>query len=181
MGANVSLLYAGVRPERVRRVVDLEGFGLPAAHPSQALGRIGRWLDDLRAAPGLRSYATLDEVAERLIKTNPRLPLSRARFLAQHWSRQEADGHFHLLADPAHKLRAPYLYRVDEAMATWPRIQVPVLYVEAESSPTLAAFAGEMPVAEFKKRFEAIPDWREEIVSEAGHMCITISPNASRR
>jgi pimeloyl-ACP methyl ester carboxylesterase len=31
MGANVVCLYAGVRPERVRRVVDLEGFGMPAA------------------------------------------------------------------------------------------------------------------------------------------------------
>ncbi len=40
MGANVSLLYAGGRPARVRRVVDLEGFGLAAARASQAPGRI---------------------------------------------------------------------------------------------------------------------------------------------
>src|ERR1700692_832914 len=31
MGANVVCLYAGVRPERVRRVVDLEGFGMAKA------------------------------------------------------------------------------------------------------------------------------------------------------
>ena len=34
MGANVACLYAGARPERVRRVVDLEGFGLAPARPS---------------------------------------------------------------------------------------------------------------------------------------------------
>jgi len=100
MGANVALLYAGVRPERVRRVVDLEGFGLPAARASQSPGRIAQWLDDLRAPPALRSYAGLDEVADRLIRTNPRLPLARARYLAQHWSREQSDGRFHLLADP---------------------------------------------------------------------------------
>ncbi|WP_250499640.1 alpha/beta hydrolase [Caballeronia sp. GAWG1-5s-s] len=170
MGANVALLYAGARPARVRRVVDLEGFGLPATRPSQAAGALTRWLDDLRAPPPLRPYASLDEVADRLIRTNPRLARSRARFLAQHWSRQEADGAFHLLADPAHKLRSPVLYRLDEVMAVWSRVQAKVLHVEAEGSPTLASFAGSIPIAEFKTRFAAFPDWREEIVGDAGHM-----------
>lgn len=170
MGANVSMHYAGVRPERVRRVVDLEGFGLPAARAALSPGAIARWLDEQRVPPHLRSYASLDEVADRLIKTNPRLARSRARFLAEHWSRQEADGAFHLLADPAHKLRSPMLYRLDEVTAVWSRVQAKVLHVEAEASPTLARFAADMPVAEFKARFSAFSDWREEIVSGAGHM-----------
>ncbi|SAK40314.1 hydrolase [Caballeronia calidae] len=170
MGANVSLLYAGVRPQRVRRVVDLEGFGLAAARASQSPGRIAQWLDDLRAPPALRSYANLDEVADRLIRTNPRLARDRARYLAQHWSRKEADERFHLLADPAHKLRGPTLYRLDEVSAVWARVEAPVLHVEAKDSPALAVFAGKMPVAEFKTRFDVFSDWREEIVDEAGHM-----------
>jgi pimeloyl-ACP methyl ester carboxylesterase len=40
MGANVVCLYAGVRPERVRRVIDLEGFGLPQSKPTQAPKRL---------------------------------------------------------------------------------------------------------------------------------------------
>jgi len=170
MGANVALLYAGVRPERVRRVVDLEGCGLPAARASQSPGRIAQWLDDLRAPPALRSYAGLDEVADRLIRTNPRLPLARARYLAQHWSREQSDGRFHLLADPAHKLHGPTLYRLDEVTAAWARVTAPVLHVEAKDSLTLAALAGQTPVAEFKTRFAALADWREEIVDGAGHM-----------
>jgi pimeloyl-ACP methyl ester carboxylesterase len=35
MGANVVCMYAGVRPERVRRVVDLEGFGLAPARANR--------------------------------------------------------------------------------------------------------------------------------------------------
>jgi pimeloyl-ACP methyl ester carboxylesterase len=170
MGANVALLYAGVRPERVRRVVHLEGFGMPESRASHMPTRIARWLDDQRTRPELRPYATLDAVADRLIRTNPRLAPERAKWLATHWSRREADGQFHLLADPAHKLRGPLLYRLDEMQAAWRRVQAKVLHVEAKDSPTLAALAGEVPIAEFKARYDAVPDWREECIDHAGHM-----------
>jgi pimeloyl-ACP methyl ester carboxylesterase len=170
MGANVVGLYAGVRPGRVRRVVDLEGFGLAAGDPERSPARIAQWLDDLRAPPELRSYATLDEVAARLNRTNPRLAWPRARFLAQHWSKEGDDGRFHLLADPAHKLRGPLLYRLDEVMAVWSQVRAKVLHVEAAHSPTLASIAGDVPLDQFKARFAAFPDWREEIIEDAGHM-----------
>ena len=32
MGGNVVMSYAGVRPARIRRLVNLEGFGLPESH-----------------------------------------------------------------------------------------------------------------------------------------------------
>jgi pimeloyl-ACP methyl ester carboxylesterase len=107
MGANIVCLYAGVRPERVRRVVDLEGFGLAPSHSAQAPKRLLNWLDELRDPPQLKRYASLDDVAGRLIKTNPRLAPQRAQFLAQHWSKPDGEGRFMLLADPAHKLRGP--------------------------------------------------------------------------
>ncbi|HEY3596451.1 MAG TPA: alpha/beta hydrolase [Paraburkholderia sp.] len=170
MGANVVCLYAGVRPERVRRVVDLEGFGLAPAKAAQAPGRLRAWLDDMREPPQLRHYASLEDVAARLTKTNARLDPQRARFLAQHWSKPDGDGRYVLLADPAHKQRSPLLYRVDEVMAVWAQVRAKVLHVEAAASPTLADFAGESPLDEFKARFRAFPDWRERIVEDAGHM-----------
>ncbi|KWF63815.1 alpha/beta hydrolase [Burkholderia multivorans] len=170
MGANVVCLYAGARPERVRRVVDLEGFGLAPAHAEQAPRRLRGWLDELREPPALRAYASLDEVAARLIKTNPRLAPARAAFLAAHWSNRGDDGLYHLLADPAHKLRGPLLYRLDEVMAIWAKVSAKVLHVEAVNSPTLAQLAGDIPLPEFKARFRAFPDWREKLVEDAGHM-----------
>jgi pimeloyl-ACP methyl ester carboxylesterase len=170
MGANVVCLYAGVRPERVRRVVDLEGFGLAPAQAAQAPRRLRNWLDELREPPRLRRYASLDDVAARLVANNPRLPVDRARFLAQQWSKPDGEGGYALLADPAHKIRSPQLYRVDEVMAVWAQVSAPVLHVEAAGSPTLAGIAGEIPLAEFKARFRAFPDWREVIVDDAGHM-----------
>ncbi len=170
MGANVVCLYAGARPERVRRVVDLEGFGLAPARAADAPRRLTAWLDDLRAPPSLKTYGTLDDVAARLVKTNPRLAPERARFLAQHWSRRGEDGRYLLLADPAHKLHGPLLYRLDEVMATWANVSAKVLHVEAVASPTLSMLAGTIPLPEFKARFKAFPDWREKLIEDAGHM-----------
>ncbi|MBN3792939.1 alpha/beta hydrolase [Burkholderia sp. Ac-20353] len=170
MGANVVCLYAGARPERVRRVVDLEGFGLAPARAEQAPRRLRGWLDDLREPPALKPYASLDDVAARLIKTNPRLDPRRAAFLAAHWSKRGDDGRFHLLADSAHKMMGPLLYRLDEVMATWSQVRAKVLHVEAVNSPTLAYLAGDIPVPEFKARFGAFADWREKLVEDAGHM-----------
>jgi pimeloyl-ACP methyl ester carboxylesterase len=170
LGANLVCLYAGVRPERVRRVVDLEGFGLPATSPAQAPKRLRGWLDEVRTPPELRSYASLDAVAARLVKTNPRLIASRARFLAEHWSKPDGAGGYVLLGDPAHKMRGPLLYQLDEVMAIWSQVRAKVLHVEAVGSETLARLAGAVPIDVFKKRFEAFPDWRERFVEGAGHM-----------
>lgn len=170
MGGNVAMLYAGVRPERVRRVVDLEGFGLAPAKAAQAPHRLAAWLDDLRAPPTLKTYATLDDVAARLTKNNPRLAPERARFLARHWAKRGDDGRYVLLADPAHKMHGPLLYRLDEIMAVWAKASAKVLHVEAVRSPTLAMLAGAIPLDEFKARFTAFRDWREKMIEDAGHM-----------
>lgn len=170
MGANVVCLYAGARPNRVRRVVDLEGFGLAPAKAAAAPYRLATWLDDLREPPSLKTYATFEDVAARLIKTNPRLTAQRAHFLAQHWARRDDDGRYRLLADPAHKLHGPLLYRLDEVMAIWSQVSAKVLHVEAVASPTLAMLRGAIPEAEFKARFGAFRDWREKLIEDAGHM-----------
>jgi hypothetical protein len=44
------------------------------------------------------------------------------------------------------------------------------LMKEGADSPTLAHIAGDLPTNTFKARFQAFPDWREEIIEEAGHM-----------
>ncbi|MCP3024955.1 alpha/beta fold hydrolase [Cupriavidus basilensis] len=170
MGANVACFYAGIRPERVRRVVDLEGFGMTGTRAEQAPGRYARWLDELRERQPLRSYDSVGAVAARLQKTNPRLPDDRAAFLAEHWSARNAQGRWEILGDAAHKMVNPVLYRLDEVMAIWAQATAPVLHVEARNSQTLSHIAKDQPLAEFKQRFKAFRDFREAIVDDAGHM-----------
>jgi pimeloyl-ACP methyl ester carboxylesterase len=170
MGANVACLYAGIRPERVRRVVDLEGFGMTQTRAEQAPKRYARWLDELREGPELRTYGDVAGVAARLQKTNPRLPDDRAAFLAEHWSRRNEAGRWEILGDPAHKLVNPVLYRLDEVMAIWAQVNAPVLHVEARDSETLRHIAHKQTLEEFRERFRAFRDFREAVIDDAGHM-----------
>src|SRR3954468_2256761 len=111
MGGNVANLYAGIRPERVHKVVLAEGFGLPPTQPEEAPERYGRWLAENRQPPRLMAYQTFEEVAQRLKKNNPKLGDEQARFLAPHWAEERPDGSIRLRADPRHKIVNPVLYR----------------------------------------------------------------------
>jgi len=170
MGANVVCLYAGVRPDRVRRVVDLEGFGMADKPASSAPAQMRAWLAEMREPPTMNTYEALDGVAARLRKTNPRLTSARAAFLAEHWSRRGADGRYEILGDPAHKMRNPRPYRLDEVRAIWAAVTAPVLHVEGLASTTLRWLADGQAEADFRARFQAFRDWRQAEIEEAGHM-----------
>ena len=77
MGGNIAMMYAGVRPDRIRRLVNLEGFGLPATRPEQAPKRYAQWIDEVKQLhqgdKTLKTYDSAEGVVQRLMKTNPRL------------------------------------------------------------------------------------------------------------
>ncbi|MBC7803255.1 MAG: alpha/beta hydrolase [Candidatus Parcubacteria bacterium] len=167
LGGNVGGLYAGIRPERIEKFVNLEGFGMPATKPEQAPKRYARWMQELREVPRLRPYASYAELADRLQKNNPRLKRDRAEFLAQHWGKEEAGGVV-LRSDPAHKLINATLYRLDEARACWERVSAPVLWIDATESDTVTRMR--LSAAELAERRGAFKDLRHQTIKEAGHM-----------
>lgn len=171
MGGNVVSVYAGIRPHRIKKLINLEGFGLLATKPGQAPKHFAKWLDELQDKPVMRSYASVDEVVARLQKTNPRLSDERARFLAAHWSAQNADGQWDILADPAHKMVNPQLYRLDEAKACWSAVTAPVLWVEATQTDIWRWFGDhEMARDELDSRIACFANVRTHKVDNAGHM-----------
>ena len=179
MGGNIAMIYAGVRPARVRRLVNLEGFGLPESRPEQAPRRYAHWLDELRAPQRLRSYASLDEVAARLRKTNPLLAPERALWLAPHWSRRrETDGQWEILGDPAHKLANPVLYRKDEVLECWRLIAAPMLWVEGDRSDTERWWGKRYTKADFHERLAVVPRVEKHLLAGAGHMLHHDQPEA---
>ncbi|RZJ06863.1 MAG: alpha/beta hydrolase [Rubrivivax sp.] len=181
MGGNVAMSYAGVRPQRIRRLINLEGFGMPDASPAAAPERLTKWLDELKDPPLLRPYATLSDVAERLMKNNPRLAADKAAWLAGHWARPSGDEGqqgFLLNADPAHKLSNPMLYRKAEVLACWQRITAPVLWVEG-SEDQLARFWGRrFPREDFEARLAVVPNLQRHVLQDAGHMLHHDQPEA---
>jgi pimeloyl-ACP methyl ester carboxylesterase len=166
MGGNVAGLYAGIRPHRLRSLVNLEGFGMSATDPSAAPERYIRWLNELREPPRFRTYGTLGEVAARLQQTNPRLSAERAAYLAPFWSVARGAERFELRGDPWHKLVNAVLYRVEEAEACWRRATAPVLWVSGAESDIMKRY----PRAELLRRMACFRDSREVLLAGAGHM-----------
>jgi pimeloyl-ACP methyl ester carboxylesterase len=178
MGGNIAMIYAGVRPARVRRVVNLEGFGMPTTRPQQAPKRYTHWLDELKALQELRTYDSIDAVADRLRKTNPLLRPERAAWLAPHWSRQRADGQWEILADPAHKVANPVLYQRDEVLECWKLIAAPLLWVEGDQTDTERWWGKRYSKAEFHERLGVVPRVERHMLSPAGHMLHHDQPEA---
>ncbi|MFM7025090.1 MAG: alpha/beta fold hydrolase [Limnohabitans sp.] len=185
MGGNVVMMYAGVRPQRIRRLVNLEGFGMSATRPSQAPERLGQWLDELRqhreGAIDLKHYPDAEAVADRLMKTNPRLPRDKAQWLARHWARPAPDGQWRILGDAAHKIVNPYLYRVDEAQEIFKRIEAPVLAVEASDDSLGQWWKGRYTLEEYHERLQAVSRCQIVRIDDAGHMLHHDQPLALAR
>jgi len=168
LGGNVAALYAGVRPARIRRLVNLEGFGMAATKPEQAPKRYALWLEELHQGSGFRPYPDFGALADRLQKNNPRLARVRAEFLARHWGREMPDGRVLLRGDPAHKIVNPVLYRYEEARACWSQVSAPVLWVDAAESETLKRVG--LSAEQYAERRAAFRNLRYATVQGAGHM-----------
>jgi pimeloyl-ACP methyl ester carboxylesterase len=182
MGGNVVGLYAGARPERIRKLINLEGAGLRAATPDQAPGRYAKWLDGLLEKPDMRAYPSQKAVAARLQKTNPRLSDERAAFLSQHWAAQNDQGEWEILGDPVHKQPTPLPYNVDDIMACWKAITAPVLWVQAAET-NMWDWMGpkEEALIELDRRLGHLRDVSRHIIADAGHMLHHDQPVALAR
>jgi pimeloyl-ACP methyl ester carboxylesterase len=168
LGGNVAALYAGVRPARIRRLVNLEGFGMAATQPEQAPKRYALWLDELHENGGFRPYPDFGALADRLQKNNARLARPRAEFLARHWGRELPDGRVLLRGDPAHKIINPVLYRFEETRACWAQVSAPVLWVDAAESETLKRVG--LSAEQYAERRAWFGSLRYVTVHNAGHM-----------
>jgi pimeloyl-ACP methyl ester carboxylesterase len=178
MGGNVVMLYAGVRPERVRKLINLEGFGLPESRPQQAPRRYVKWLDELKEPAEIHSYESVDGVATRLRKNNPLLSAEKAAWLAPHWSRQGEDGRWHICADPAHKRTNPVLYQKAEVLECWKLIRAPLLWLEGDRTDVHKHWGKFFPREDFDARLAVVPNVLSRVLAPAGHMLHHDQPEA---
>jgi len=174
MGGNVVMLYGGARPERIRRLVNLEGFGMPATTPDMAPARFAKWMDEHKKLHkgdmDLRAYDAVDGVARRLMKTNPRLSADKAGWLARHWAQENIQGKWAILGDPGHKLSNPQLYRVEEVLEIYKCLSMPVLAVEASDNSLDLWWKGKFTLAQYHERIQVVPHLEIARIEDAGHM-----------
>ncbi len=170
LGGNVACLYAGAKPERIAKLVNLEGFGMRRTKAEEAPARYRTFMDQIAQPPELKPYADFAALAARLQKTNPRLSDERAAFLARHWGHEidTPEGRrVELLADPAHKIVNATLYRIEEAIACWQAITAPVLCVSANQSEMLTKWIKD---DDYRDRLSHFKNLTVAEIDQAGHM-----------
>ncbi len=123
-----------------------------------------------RGENGLKAYDSADGVAQRLMKTNPRLPNDKADWLARQWAAPNAQGGWEILGDAGHKVVNANLYQLEEALALYRSISAPVLSVTASDNSMGQWWKGRFTMAQFQERLRSVPNLRSAEVHDAGHM-----------
>ena len=170
LGGSIVLQYAGIYPERISRVVSVEGLGPPpkmseerAKHPASE--RMRGWIEGMHAmasrAP--RRYPTLGDAVARMHDANPHLSSDQARHLTVHGTYQNEDGTFTWKFDNYVRVFSPYAFNSDEAREMWSRITSPTLLIRGTES-----WASD-PVAD--GRIAHFPNVEVESIEGAGHWC----------
>lgn len=141
LGGAISLMYSGIHPERVAKLVAIEGLGPPPELLAKLVQRkpwerMSEWVAQMRglAARQPRRYATLDDAAARMREENRFLSDEQAHHLTIHSVNRNEDGTFSWKFDNYVRSFAPYRFDVDDMRALWGRITCPVLLVRGEDS-----------------------------------------------
>ncbi len=129
MGGTIAALYAGSRPDRVRRLALIEGLGPPDAE-SGAIDRARAFLADLRDPPAHPPAVTEVDAADRLRRWNPALSADTASWLA---ARLLGGGTWGW--DSRHRMRAPVPFQASIFCRFLREITAPTLIVEGVASP----------------------------------------------
>jgi pimeloyl-ACP methyl ester carboxylesterase len=167
MGANIAGSVAGLRPETIARFVSLDAYGNALFQPDMEIERLNKWIAGrLSGAMVRRGYASVEEFAARLVKSNPRLPIERARFMADQFSQRNEAGQVVPAADPWHAVVSP-LQPIDSFKAHWKRITASVLWVIGEDSYLYARFKDQQE--EYRQRLACFRQLREVNLPDVGH------------
>ena len=165
LGGAIGLSYAAVYPDRVHRVVAIEGLGYPQHHEihQPLAAQFRRWITAQRrliakSAPG---YPTLEEAVARMKEANPRLSDEVARHLTLHGTNRDTDGSLVWKFDNFVRSTAPYGTGPEELGAMWADITCPVFMPWG-----LESF---MPLPDGDPRVERIPNCRIKTYANAGH------------
>ena len=170
VGGAVASTYAGLRPERIAKLVNVEGYGLAITDPDDQPKRYRKWLDYLRDKHPAKDYPSFEDLTLRVRRKEPRLSQERAAFIARHWGRMNKAGRVELATDPA--LQAywinPLRYRHDEIEACWRQVTAPTLWVQALDSRTPAAMRLDAEVVAARKA--CFRNRIDLLLPDTGHM-----------
>ncbi|MEC9359652.1 MAG: alpha/beta hydrolase [Pseudomonadota bacterium] len=175
MGAQIASLYAGLRPERVKRLALLDGLFMQDMSMDSAAKRYRGWLDSLARPPEVKRYASAEAFAAIIGRLYPRLSGPRAEWVSRRWSRPDAGGGVTVLADPIHRMNTPLPYQLEHSRVIWREVRAPTLLIDGAQSPFVLA----TPTDLRQSTLDCFADHRHEVVADAGHMLHLDAPETT--
>jgi len=165
LGGMIVMQYAGVYPERVRKVINIEGFGPPLNHqvfqaPSE---RLRTWIQKMRETEHRepRTYPNLAAAVSRMKEANPHLSDKVAEHLTLHGTNWNADGSLIWKFDNYARPFGPYGYNREDVREILEKISCPVQLFRG-----LESWSGD---PEADGRAAGIRNCRVVAVPRAGH------------
>ena len=141
LGGNIALRYTGLYPDRVSKLVAIEGLG-PSPEvqakrdtlPFDAL--IRDWIDDKHKAAGRqpKRYASFADALARMHGENAYLSDAQARHLTEHAVIRNEDGSYSWKFDPHMRIWPPLDLPPDRVEQLWGQISCPTLLLYGEDS-----------------------------------------------
>jgi pimeloyl-ACP methyl ester carboxylesterase len=141
LGGNIGLRYAGLFPEKVSRIVAIEGLSHSPKLVAEQRAipveqRLRDWIARQReiAAKPPRRYASLAEASARVAEQNPRLDSEFAAHLARHGVRAAPDGSVVFKFDPALRAFPPIETPAEDVWRLWSLVACPALLIYGAQS-----------------------------------------------
>jgi pimeloyl-ACP methyl ester carboxylesterase len=141
LGGNVAVRYTGLYPENVRKLVSIEGLGLPPGLSADRQAkpmhqRITDWIDETRSmsARQPKRYKSIEEALGRMMAENKHLSAERARHLTVHGVSQNEDGTYSWKFDNYVRIFDPVELTFEEIADLWGRIECDTLFVYGKQS-----------------------------------------------
>lgn len=141
MGGNLSLRYAGLYPDTVRKLVAIEGLGpspklIEEAQERGLKSRWLEWIDKKRAASARthRRYDTFEDALARMKQENKHLSDAQVLHLTTHAVNQNEDGTFSWKFDYYMKVWPIFDITPEETQKLWGEITCPTLLCYGEDS-----------------------------------------------
>ncbi len=141
LGGNVALRYAGLYPEKIRKLVAIEGLGpspkmIAEWEKTPLADRVRAWIDNKRAAAARtpKKYATLEDALARMKEENKFLSDEQARHLTEQGANCNEDGTWSWKFDPYVNIWPWLDIQQTEKEKLWAAITCPTLLVYGADS-----------------------------------------------
>ena len=141
LGGGIASRYAGIFPEKVKKLVSIEGLGLSPKAMAERYAkpfaeRMRAWVEVQRGLSARlpRRYPTLEDAFKRMRDENKHLSDEQARHLTQHGVNQNEDGTYSWKFDNYVRVFPPIDTPQAEIETLWSNIACPTLLIYGKES-----------------------------------------------